>query len=189
MLSESDFNTLNAIYLKKMATETTIADVTGLPSDVVGQCLATADAQGWIMTLPDGAMLLAEGTGHVLAYYREAYAAVRSDPAAAKWYENFEGLNARFIGAVTEWQKTEGDERVERRLLQAAEKLVKDIGQLVPRIPRYGSYVRRFERSMDLVDQGRRDYVCKPTIDSVHNIWFEFHEDILAVLGRPRDTT
>jgi hypothetical protein len=42
---------------------------------------------------------------------------------------------------------------------------------------------------MDLVDQGRREFVCKPTLDSVHNIWFEFHEDILAVLGRPRDTT
>ncbi len=90
---------------------------------------------------------------------------------------------------MTEWQQTEGDERVERRLLQAAERLVKDIGQWVPRIPRYAAYARRFEHSMDRVDQGQRDFVCKPTIDSVHNIWFEFHEDILAVLGRPRDTT
>lgn len=189
MLSDTDFNTLNAIYLKKMATEATIAEVCGLPSNVVGERLAAANDQGWIMTLPTGAMLLTEGTEQVLAYYREAYAAVRSDPAAAKWYENFEGLNARFIGAVTEWQQTEGDERVERRLLQAAERLVKDIGQLVPQVPRYAAYVRRFEHSMDRVDQGQREFVCKPTIDSVHNIWFEFHEDILAVLGRPRDTT
>ena len=36
---------------------------------------------------------------------------------------------------------------------------------------------------------GLREYVCKPTIDFVHNIWFEFHEDFLAVLGRPRDMT
>jgi hypothetical protein len=106
-----------------------------------------------------------------------------------QWYENFESLNSRFIANVTDWQKSDGDERLERKLLQCAERLAKDIGQLVPAIARYAGYVRRFERSMDLVDQGKRDYVCKPTIDSVHNIWFEFHEDILAVLGRPRDTT
>jgi hypothetical protein len=189
MLSDSTFVTLNAIYLKKMAFAQTIADVTGLPPDVVAQRLAAAIDEGWIMDLPTGAMLLTEGTGQVLAYYREAYAAVRADAATMKWYENFEVLNRRFIGLVTEWQKTEGDERVEHRLLQAAGKLAKDIGQLVPRIARYAAYVHRFERSMDLVDQGHRDYVCKPTLDSVHNIWFEFHEDILAVLGRPRDTT
>jgi len=189
MLSDADFATLNAIYLKKMATAQTIAEVTGLLPDAVEQRLTAAADEAWIMSLPTGAMLLGEGTAQVLAYYREAYAALRAEPMLLKWYENFEVLNARFIGLVTEWQKTEGDERVERKLLQAAERLVRDIGQLVPHIPRYAAYVRRFEHGMDQVDQGRRDFVCKPTIDSVHNIWFEFHEDILAVLGRPRDTT
>ena len=60
------------------------------------------------------------------------------------------------------------------------------MGALVPLIPRYTGYVRRFSAAW-LVDRGQRDFVCSPTIDSVHNIWFEFHEDILAVLGRPRD--
>jgi hypothetical protein len=189
MLSDSDFVTLNAIYLKKMAIAQTIADVNGLPGEVVAERLAAAIDAGWVMDLPTGAMLLTEGTEQVLAYYREIYADVRAEPALLKWYEGFEVLNERFIGLVTEWQKSEGDERVERRLLQAAGKLVKDIGQLVPQIPRYAAYIRRFEHSIDLVDQGQRDFVCKPTLDSVHNIWFEFHEDILAVLGRPRDTT
>lgn len=189
MLSDTDFITLNAIYLKKMATEATIAEVSGLDGDIVRQQLATADDHGWIMNLPEGAMLLTEGIGEVLAYYDAAYAEDRADPALTAWYEAFETLNKRFIAAVSEWQQTEGDERVERRLLQAAERLVKDIRQLLPRIPRYEAYVRRFEQSMNRVDQGQRDFVCKPTLDSVHNIWFEFHEDILAVLGRPRDTT
>jgi hypothetical protein len=189
MLSDTDFLTLNAIYLKKMATEATIAQVTGLGSDIVRQHLATADDHGWLMNLAEGAMLLDGGIEQVLAYYHASYAGLRTQPALLAWYDAFETLNKRFIAAVSEWQQTEGDERVERRLLQAAERLVKDIRQLLPRIPRYEAYVRRFEQSMDRVDQGQRDYVCKPTIDSVHNIWFEFHEDILAVLGRPRDTT
>ena len=189
MLADTDFVALNAIYLKKMATAALIADVTALPADTISQRLAAAADAGWIIELPTGAMLLTEGTEQLLAYYRDTYATVRADPAVLKWYESFEALNTRFIAAVTEWQRSEGDERVERRLLQAAGKLVKDIKQLVPQIPRYSAYPRRLERSMDLVDQGQRDFVCKPTIDSVHNIWFEFHEDILAVLGRPRDTT
>ena len=189
MLSDSDFAVLNAIYLKKMAAAQTIGDVAGLQLDVVYQRIAAAEGEGWVMNLPEGAMLLPEGTERVLAYYRDAYEAVRTDPAVVKWYDNFETLNARFIGQVSEWQKTEGDERVERRLLQSAERLARDIGQLVPAIPRYDGYVRRLAHGMDRVDQGQRDYVCKPTIDSVHNIWFEFHEDMLAVLGRPRDTT
>jgi hypothetical protein len=189
MLSDSDFITLNAIYLKKMATPQTISEVTALPRDVIDQCLAAAEASGWVMNLPTGVMLITEGIDEVLAYYRQAHTAVRADVAVTKWYENFEVLNSRFIGQVTEWQQTQSDERVERRLLQSAEKLARDINQLLPQIPRYASYVRRFEYGIDQVDQGQRDFVCKPTLDSVHNIWFEFHEDILAVLGRPRDTT
>jgi hypothetical protein len=38
------------------------------------------------------------------------------------------------------------------------------------------------------VDAGDASFVVTPTKDSVHNVWFEFHEDILSVLGRPRDT-
>ena len=189
MLSDNDFIALNAIYLKKMATAATIAEATALPVDIVAQRIATAAEQGWLMDLPSGAMLLEEGIEQILAYYRDTYASVRIDAAVLKWYENFETLNTRFIAAVSEWQRTEGDQRVERRLLQTAERLAKDIVQLVPRIPRYASYPQRLQRSMDKVDSGQRDFVCKPTVDSVHNIWFEFHEDILAVLGRPRDTT
>ena len=29
--------------------------------------------------------------------------------------------------------------------------------------------------------------MVSPSVDSVHNIWFEIHEDILTLLGRPRD--
>jgi hypothetical protein len=189
MLRDDDFAVLNAIYLKKMATAGTIAEVTGQAVGVVDARLAAAGEAGWVLPMPTGAMLLEGGTEQVLATYRQAYEAVRADPAVVAWYEHFEALNTRFIAQVSEWQQTDGDERVERKLLQSAERLVRDISALVPKLPRYARYVARFEHAMDLVDQGQRDFVCKPTVDSVHNIWFEFHEDILAVLGRPRDTT
>jgi len=189
MLSDDEFAVLNAIYLKKMATAATISDMTSLPTDEIGEQLAQAQQHQQVIALPDGVMLLPDGTQAVLDYYHRKYSDIRVEPRTVQWYEAFETLNSRFIAAVTDWQRSEGDERVERKLLQCAKRLAKDISALVPRVPRYAEYVRRFERSMDRVDQGQPDYVCKPTIDSVHNIWFEFHEDILAVLGRPRDTT
>jgi len=189
MVSDDEFSVLNALYLKKMATAVTIADITTMPAKEVAGLLEKAAAEGFSIALPDGAMLLPEGTQAVLEYYRSKYAQLRNEPALRQWYEDFELLNSRFIAAVTDWQKSDGDERVERKLLQCAERLSRDIAQLVPGLPRYAQYLQRFERSMERVDQGQRDYVCKPTLDSVHNIWFEFHEDILAVLGRPRDTT
>jgi len=190
MLADDDFAILNAIYLKKMATGATVAEVTGLGKAEVEERLAAAAAAGQAIDMgATGAMLLDDGTAAVLAYYRDRYAPVRLVPEVLGWYEAFEGINTKFIGQVTEWQQSEGDARIERRLLQTVERLVRDLSALVSRIPRYAAYARRFERAMDRVDQGLREYVCSPTVDSVHNIWFEFHEDILAVLGRPRDTT
>ena len=60
--------------------------------------------------------------------------------------------------------------------------------QVADRLPRYRHYADRFRKSLDRVDSGQVEYVTSPTVDSLHNIWFEFHEDILALLGRPRET-
>lgn len=189
MLSDHEFAILNGIYLKKMATAAMLAEITGLPEAQVDEHLAAAADRGALLATPGGAMLLEGGTAAVLEHYRQAYAPTRGEPELAAWYEAFEPINTRFIGQVTEWQQSDGDDRTERRLLQTARRLARDIQALVPRIPRYAAYASRFERAMERVDQGLREFVCKPTVDSVHNIWFEFHEDILAVLGRPRDTT
>ncbi len=189
MLSDTDFAILNAIYLKKMAMGQTIAEVTALAPELVADRLEAAANAAQVLLLPTGAMLLEDGTTAVLATYRDTYAAIRTEPDLLQWYENFEIINSRFIAQVSEWQTTDGDERIERKLLQSAERLTRDLAALLPRIPRYAQYIARFNKGMERVDQGLREYVCKPTLDSVHNIWFEFHEDILAVLGRPRDTT
>ncbi|WP_339753475.1 hypothetical protein [uncultured Marinobacter sp.] len=193
MLTETDFLVLNAVYLKKVVAAPQIVEMTGVAVDDVARCLEAATEQGWLMEMDmggaDGVMLLEDGITQVMSYYQEVYADLRSNTVQSDWYQSFESLNKRFVAAVTEWQETDGSDRSEQRVLQAAERLVKDIGRLVPIIPRYSGYVDRMERSMDRVDAGERDYVCNPTIDSIHNIWFEFHEDILTVLGRQRDTT
>ena len=118
--------------------------------------------------------------------------AVRYDPDVVSWYERFEIVNDRFLGLVSAWQTAapggEADrDRVLERICRTVERQMSAVGELAARLPRYARYGERFGRSLDRVDQGQLEYVTSPTVDSLHNIWFELHEDVLALLGRPRE--
>ncbi|MFS8035489.1 hypothetical protein ACI7BZ_00755 [Xanthobacter sp. AM11] len=188
LIDDASFEVLNAIYLHKMATPVHIADVTGLPLDQVSAVLTDqADATA-VLDLEGAFLLMEEGTARVLAFYRDRYAPLRSDGEIIGWYEKFEtGLNRQFIKAVSDWQTSDGDARAQDKMARLVERMIRHLEAAIPKVPRYGRYAHRFERAMARADRGETDFVCKPTVDSMHNIWFEFHEDILAVVGRPRD--
>jgi hypothetical protein len=187
-LDEPSFLVLNALYLKKMASAKALVEISGLPADDVRAMVGDFGERGWLMDMGDDLLIQPEGMAQVDQYYRSTYAELSQRDEMAEWYTRFEALNGQFIKLVSDWQQTDGEPRVEERVIKTVERLVKLIVEISHVVPRYGSYVRRFERSVTAIDQGDRDFVCTPTVDSVHNIWFEFHEDFLAVLGRPRDT-
>ncbi|RBP16060.1 hypothetical protein DFR50_10621 [Roseiarcus fermentans] len=184
---DATFLVLNGSHLKKMATAEEIAAAVGVASDVAAECLAAAVERGWAMNLEGKYLVVPDGTAQVHRSYAELYEPLRREGALPAWYARFEALNDQFIKAVSDWQKSDGDAKAEAKILKIAERLIKAIRDIVPTIPRYENYVRRFASGVARVDRGERDYVCGPTIDSVHTVWFEFHEDILSVLGRPRD--
>ncbi|MBR0801582.1 hypothetical protein JQ615_40240 [Bradyrhizobium jicamae] len=187
-LSENEFLVLNGAHLKKMATAKELARAVGVdPAEAEAVLNAAAD-KGQLMVAEGKYLLLPDGTNAVHEFYKIAYGALRSNESVLAWYERFETINDQFIKQVSEWQSADGDDRIQARLIKTVERLTKNIQELTPLIPRYQAYVDRFGASVALVDQGEKDYVCKPTLDSVHNVWFEFHEDILSVIGRPRDT-
>ena len=78
----------------------------------------------------------------------------------------------------------EGDQRL---AAGRVDRQIKALDGLSARVARYATYRDRFERALERVDQGQTEYVVSPSVDSIHTIWFEFHEDILTLLGRPRD--
>ncbi len=187
-LSEQEFLVLNGAHLKKMATAKDLASAVGLEVSVVEAVLDAAAGNNLLMVAEGKHLLFPAGTNAVQEYYRTVYGPMRSNDLVLGWYERFEAVNEQFIKQVSEWQSTDGDERVQSRMIKTVERLTKNLQELTPLLPRYEIYVDRFNASVTRVDQGDKDFVCKPTIDSVHNIWFEFHEDILSVIGRPRDT-
>lgn len=187
MLDEHAFLALNALYLKKMASAGDMALISGLPADQVRSMVGDFVERGWVLDMDGELLLQPEGMAQVEDYYRGLYSDLSQREEMSRWYARFEIINKQFIKLVTDWQQTGGDARVQDRVIATVERLVKLIGEIAQLVPRYAGYIHRLERSITAVDQGNPDFVCTPTVDSLHNIWFEFHEDFLAVLGRPRE--
>jgi hypothetical protein len=186
MLDEPAFLALNALYLKKMASAGDLAEMSGLPADQVRAMVSGFAEQEWLLDMGDDLLIQPEGMAQVQGYYRETYADLSQRDEMPQWFARFEPINRQFIKLVTDWQQTGGDPKVQDRVIATVERLVKLIGEIAQLVPRYASYLRRFERGVTAVDQGNSDFVCTPTVDSLHNIWFEFHEDFLMTLGKER---
>jgi len=186
MLDEDAFLILNALYLKKMASVTDLAQISGVPVNQVRTLVSGFEEQDWVLDMGEELLIQPEGMTRVQSHYRETYADLSQRQEMTTWFERFDPINRQFIKQVTDWQQTGGDPKVQDRLIGTVERLVKLIGEITPLLPRYAGYTRRFERSVTTIDQGNADFVCTPTVDSLHNIWFELHEDILLVLGKER---
>jgi hypothetical protein len=191
-IDERSFLILNALYLRKIADRDVLAECSGCSASDVDGILDGAAATGLVLGLGSQYVLTDEGRQAVLDYDEATDQDVRADPEIQSWYVRFETVNDRFLQLVSAWQTRggsgDGQERVYDRLARTVERHVAALDQVADRLPRYRHYADRFRRSLDRVDSGQVEYVTSPTVDSLHNIWFEFHEDILALLGRPRET-
>lgn len=189
MINEQTFKALNAIYLRKMANMEALAECSGLEVETARPLVEEAVASGLLIDLGGQYMLQEDGTRAVLEFYDQTYSDERKNQDLVSWYDRFELINTQFLKLVSEWQSEQGgDDATLGRLTRVVERLIKALPQAVGFIPRYQVYADRFAAALARVDQGDHSYVSSPTTDSVHNVWFEFHEDILAVLGKPRDT-
>lgn len=189
-LSEGQFLLLNALWLRKMATRGTMEENAGLSSAVAESCHRSAEELELVREMGDYYVLTDPGRRAILDFYESEYAGLRGEPEFLEWYQRFEGYNTRFLNLMSAWQ-TETDDAKERtysRLARIVERHIEALNTAASWVPRYGHYAARFERSLTYVDSGRSDYVSSPMVDSLHNTWFEFHEDLLAVLGRPRES-
>jgi hypothetical protein len=185
-MNDETFLVLNAVYLRKIATAEVVRECTGLGADAIRAALDGAVADLLVEDLGGQFMLNDEGTQAVRAGYAERYAPLRAEPDVEAWYQRFESLNSQFLTTISAWQ-TGGDEGQLDRLLKLVERQIRALGTIAATVPRYAGYADRFSRALSLVEEGKTEFVTSPTLDSIHNVWFEFHEDILTLLGRPRD--
>ena len=76
------------------------------------------------------------------------------------------------------------DEKIITRAAKLVERLKRIGGALGDHDPRFRRYGERFDAALDRVDRGQPEYLSSPGLESVHDIWFEFHEDLLRSLAR-----
>jgi hypothetical protein len=200
LLDTTQYDVLNTIALKKMATAQHIADATGVGEGDVASTLATLRELGLIATIGEQSLPMDDAVPALVATSNERYAALRTDPAVLDMATKFEVVNGHFLTAISSWQQidvggrkitndhsdSEYDSKVLGRIDKLVSRLVQLIGVLSERDARFERYAVRFTRAADLAAGGDLAFVSSPTVESVHNIWFEFHEDLLRTLGRER---
>lgn len=198
--SDTDYDVLNVVVLKKMATADAVAAAAGLDGAVVSQVLAALADHGLLVVAGGAALPTDEAEPALAAAAAERYAAVRTDDALDPLVDRFETVNAQFLTTMSAWQQVdvggrtvandhtdpEYDGKVIDRLGKLVARLTPLLDALAGHDPRFARYRDRFTAALDAVDAGDHALVSAPTRDSVHTVWFEFHEDLLRTLGRER---
>ncbi len=78
------------------------------------------------------------------------------------------------------------DADVIARLSDADTAFAPTMDSLAVAVPRLSGYRRRLAAALTRIIAGEADYVAKPIMDSYHSVWFELHEDLIALTGRSR---
>jgi hypothetical protein len=199
-VTRTEFEVLNVIVLKGMCRTETVADVLGIPEAAVEETVAALE-RGDLVGRADDLLLPTDAAEPALvAFAADAYRDLRSGPESAGLHERFERINAQLLRTMAAWQQIDVgghnvandhsdrdyDEKVITRAAKLVERLKRIVGALGEHDPRFLRYGERFDAALDRVDRGERDYLSSPVLESVHNIWFEFHEDLLRSLGTAR---
>ncbi|MDL5159721.1 hypothetical protein [Actinomycetospora termitidis] len=199
-MDKPDYDVLNVLALKKMADAPTIAAVIAAsPADVEKRLESLAGA-GLVVVAGGSALPTNEAEPALAATAAEVYAPVRADPEVEALDGRFETTNTQFLTAMSSWQQVDvggrkvtndhGDAEYDEKVITRIERLVGRLEGLVAALAahdaRFSTYSTRFEAALAGIDSGDHDLVSSPMRDSVHTIWFEFHEDLLRTLGRER---
>jgi hypothetical protein len=123
--------------------------------------------------------------------------------AVTRVHAAFLPLNRRFCDACTDWQvrpavfdpmavNDHADPRWDDRVLETLASLGRAFGrlcdQLAADLTRFDRYAELYATALAAVESGRHAWVDAPDRDCLHLVWIQFHEDLLATLGIPRDS-
>ncbi|MCW0216295.1 MAG: hypothetical protein OJJ54_23335 [Pseudonocardia sp.] len=200
VLDKTDYAVLNVVALKKMATPQVVAAASGVDAASAEAVLAGLGDQGLVVVAGGAALPTDEAEPALAVAAASHYAGVRADAALLALVDRFETVNAQFLTTMSSWQQIDvggrkvandhSDSEYDGKVIARLDKLITRLGPLIEALAghdaRFTLYSGRFAAAVDGIDGGRHELVSSPTTDSVHNIWFEFHEDLLRTLGRDR---
>jgi hypothetical protein len=192
------FAVLMAVRIKGRATPAALAMATGMTEDDVRAAVRAARERGLLQAAsgshagaaaPDEVVALAPDGLHALGALLAAEPCDRG--ALARAYDGFLTTDTALKDAITAWQLASGEaERGGRgaALRAAGAEATAVAERLAALAPRYASYARRLGAALAALRAGDERYAASPRVDSLHQVWFELHQDLLLTLGRERDT-
>jgi len=177
-----------------------VAEVLALPESAVEETVAALERGDLIGRAGELLPPTDAAEPALVAFAAAAYGDLRSDAESDGLYERFEKINAQLLQTMAAWQQIDvgghkvandhSDRDYDEKIITGAAKLVERLkriaGALGDHDPRFLRYGERFDAALDRVDRGEREYLSSPGLESVHDIWFEFHEDLLRSLGKAR---
>jgi pyruvate,orthophosphate dikinase len=192
----SELSLLRLLGLKGRASADVLADSLSSPSDAVVASYASLCECG-LCTKAGGTLRLTAAGRDRLALLLAGERA-HTDPAAVvALYEDFCVFDAELKQIMTAWQlKGDGapndhrDAEYDAAVLQRLANFRERVGPLLQRLaslsPRLAAYGVRLARAAARVAAGEQAYVARIIADSYHTVWFELHEELLALAGLTR---
>jgi pyruvate,orthophosphate dikinase len=187
---------LHALRVKGVASPDRIAAALGAElAPVEAECKRLV-TQALCKETPHGLQLLDPGRARIDALIAEERAGLDA-AALGALLDEFGPLDLDLKRVVSAWQVDDTgapnehrdfayDRRVLRRLGSVHSRSCDLLERIERHTPRLARYRVRLEEAHRHVSNGRNEYVCRPGIDSYHTIWFELHEELLALTGRRR---
>jgi hypothetical protein len=196
--SHPEFVTLHALRIKGFAPTPTLAEMAALPEREVHGHLSVLQAGGHVKFREQRELwqLTPDGREHHADRLAADVAASGLVHHLAEQYEEFLNLNGAFKQLCTDWQLRDGapndhtdlayDRDVIGRLdaLHAgARPVLGSVGQMLLRL---NPYAPRLDQVLHRVSSGEHKMFTGVMCGSYHDIWMEFHEDLILTQGISR---
>jgi hypothetical protein len=143
------------------------------------------EAAGLVRSTPDGFTLTEAGHRHHRALFEQERAALDVGLLGIV-FESFPAVARRLKRLESRWYST--DERPRRKLVRELSSIIEDMEPIVRRsatiAPRFGAYIARLRDAEQRLTHGDLDYAFGRSVESIHTIVRELHEDYLQTLGR-----
>jgi hypothetical protein len=198
---------LHAVRSLGFADSSAIVNRTGVRHDETIQVLRDAAHHGWVrhdaFVGLEGWSLTEEGRAENQRQLAHERADADRDDVIGSVYRDFLPLNARLVGACTDWQlrptiddrlapNDHADPAWDGRILEELATLNAALAPLIARLTdvltRFAGYDTRFDAALGRARAGEHEWVDRTDIDSCHRVWLELHEDLIATLNIDRGT-
>lgn len=166
-----------------------VARAAGCEVGVARECLEAFVASGVVApvaTAPGSFTLTEPGRA---ALGRALAAEVIDRPGLATIYERFLAADRALKRAISAWQLAPdaGKPAARDAVLTVAATAGGVAFDVARTVPRCAPYPRRIADAAAAIATGDARFVASPRVDSLHQVWFELHEDLLVTLGRTRE--